>query len=118
MDTVRKPRAKISGIDKTSFLAWLNSASPGQICIYFTGHSLGDATPETQETAKEVRERFARGQIELAQRRLPNDGKLGPLEYLAIKRQHIREPMVGGSKWRPYLTHADQLAYCPKWVHA
>ena len=84
---------KIAGISRATFLEFVNSAFPGETIIYFTGHSLGDADPATQETAKEARERFAKGEIELLQRRLPGkNGAWGPLDYLAIKRKEVRVP--------------------------
>jgi hypothetical protein len=65
------------------------------------------------------RERYATGQIELAQRRLPKgeDGKLGPLEYIAQKRAHVRVPTINGDPWVPYIT-LSALPATPRWVHA
>ena len=107
-----KPRQSQPGMDLKSFKAWVACAEPKQVCVYFEGRHLADCA--NQDTAEAAREAFAKGQIELLQRRLPE----GPLEYLAIKRKEVRIPMVGGDKWKPQLTNKDLLLYAPKWVHA
>jgi hypothetical protein len=90
-----------SGISKDEFVAGLNSALPGESIVYFTRRNLGDADESTRETAKEARERFAKGEIELAQRRL-KDGKL---EYLAQKRAKAVVPrLADGTSWVPLIT--------------
>jgi hypothetical protein len=71
----------------------------------------GDADESTKETAKEARECFAKGEIELAQRRLlGKNGNWGTLEYLAIKRRNIRVPTVHGNRWLPPITQ-NALVY-------
>jgi hypothetical protein len=106
------PKKIPANVTKGEFLEWLDSAESGSKIVYFEGASLGLANPAATELAKEAREQFAAGRVELCQKRI---GK--GFEYLAIKRKQVRPPMVGGSPWRPYLTHADQLSYCPKWAH-
>jgi hypothetical protein len=67
-------------VDKADFLAWLDSAKPGDTFVYFTGPN-----PRAKETALAAREAFADGKVELAQRRRED----GELDYLAIRRSAI-----------------------------
>lgn len=63
------------------FEHWLNTASPGSIYNYYTGHSLGDkgVCPETLQTAVEAKQAFADGKVELVQRRIAGEArKWGP----------------------------------------
>ena len=80
------------------FAQWLESSKAGERYIYCTRHVLDCKTPpEVQHVAMLAREAFARGEVELVQRR--TDGKGGPFQYIAIKRRERRTPVVNGEAW-------------------
>jgi hypothetical protein len=94
----------IPGIDPNTFKLWLDVSQPHEVIEYFVGPNLGISTLETVETAKLAREAFARGEVELVQRRT---GK--GFTYLAIKRRHVRVPILAnGSRWHPQITTVTQ----------
>jgi hypothetical protein len=105
---IPRQRTLIAGgfITKDDFIQWLNTSQPGDCITYFRGYNVGDADESTQETAKQARECFAKGEIELLQSRIRDeDGKPGLLDYLAVKRKNIQVPKVHGAKWLPYIDH-------------
>jgi hypothetical protein len=89
METFSDPQVKER---KPTFAEWLKLAKPGESFIYFTGHSLGAATPEEDVEAKAALQAFADGKIELCQRRV---GK--KFEYLAQKRPSCQQCTVNPS---------------------
>ena len=85
---------------RRDLIIWLNNARGGQKYIYATRHVLDLQTPpEVQAVALEARLAYARGEVELVQKR---QGKYGPFEYTAIRKREKRVPLVNKLPWKPY----------------
>ena len=71
-------------------------------------NSLDTKTPEDiRAVALEARNAFARGHIELVQRR--TNGHCSPFDYLAIKRKQRRTPTVFGDPWQPKILSPNRF---------
>jgi hypothetical protein len=62
--------------------------------------------PEILHDAKLAREAFARGEVELVQKR--TKGWDSPFEYIAVKRKHVSPPFVNGERWVPKIVGQNQ----------
>jgi hypothetical protein len=90
------------------FRVWVTNAKPGEVYVYTTRDVLDSQTPaDVQAVASAAREAFARGEIELVQRR--RDGQRGPFEYRAIKKREKRIPKTNGVPW---LAKVPKPGYC------
>jgi hypothetical protein len=103
----KKPKQLIAGIDRNTFNSWFNTANAGESCEYYTATSLGQADDPTVELARELRELFSEGRLELCQRKLPGRG----YAYLAVKRREVRPPKVFGGRWLPHVRSINDLVY-------
>ena len=86
------------------FSVWMQAADPGARCTYHRGFLLADRSPKGRVLAREARQSLnavadlawqsvMRGTICITQRRHgPED-----YSYIAIKRQHVRPWVPGGS---------------------
>ena len=84
---------------------WLATALPGQRFTYCETFLADRITPPSAEEKAEglaALEAYARGEVELAQKRIkPSVGnKPGAFQYFAIKKREIRKPTVLGSPWK------------------
>jgi hypothetical protein len=75
-----------------AFLEDLESAKPGEAVLYATAVALKPG-PLTRAALMA----YARGEVELVQRRLSgpfHDGRQGKFAYYAIKRRQVRKPFI------------------------
>jgi len=87
-------------METQTFEHWLASSRGGDRYIYCVRHVLDCKTPpEILSEAKLAREAFARGEVELVQKR--TNGRDSPFEYIAVKRKEVRPPFVNGERWVP-----------------
>ena len=90
------------------FRVWLTNAKPGEVYVYTTRDVLDSQTPaEVQAVALLATEAFARGEIELVQKR--TDGQCSPFEYRAIKKRENRILKTNGVPW---LAKVPKPGYC------
>ena len=90
------------------FRVWLTNAKPGGVYVYTTRDVLDSQTPaEVQAVALLATEAFARGEIELVQKRI--DGQGSSFEYRAIKKGEKRIPKTNGVPW---LAKVPKPGYC------
>ena len=79
-----------------SFQQWLETGKPRSRFVYCTRHCLDIRTPpETLEVALQAREAYARGEVQLVQKRVEKDG---PSEYTAVMNRDRCIPKVGWAK--------------------
>src|SRR5262245_41296491 len=90
---------RIAPTPTTKFEDWVRTASGGDIYVYATRHVLDCKTPqETQDVALAAKRAYARGEVELVQRR--TNGRNSPFDYVAIKRHQRIQPKVFGEPWQ------------------
>ena len=91
---------------KQTFAEWLRVAKPGDSFVYHVGF-LADIVHRPSEQEKRAGElaleAFARGEVELCQRRIKESvgNKAGAFEYIAQKRRVRQLPTIFGTEpWR------------------
>jgi ribosomal protein S12 methylthiotransferase accessory factor YcaO len=88
----------------SNFQYWLDTAKGGEVFTYCIAGTLGDKhlTSETLATAEHAKRAYARGLVELCQkRRVDASGNRDGFDYLAVKKGQVRVPQANGVLWVP-----------------
>src|SRR5262245_41637268 len=92
--------------EQETFDRFLVHGKPGEVFTYATCGTLGDkhVSKETLAVAERAKQAYAKGQVELCQRRRFSNGEPDGFDYLAVKKKHNYTPTVFGEAWKPYIT--------------